>query len=464
MLRGLVKPIVKVAADEPPPPPPKQTLVRLFSYLRPYRTRMIFTLLIYVACVTISQLYPFVDRKLIDEHIAIKNPDGFVLLLMIAAVAHALNWGGVLARSLLMQRISLSILIDLRRQLFSHVAHLSFKFHEKEPVGKTMTRFIGDANTLNDFLTNQLASVVNDLLSGVIVLALMFAINPSLTLIALFMLPVLTIIGMFMRPRLYEGWERVRENITRFNIFLAENIAGMRVIQAFVREKKNLEQFAVSNDRVVSEWMKVIQLQAWFSPLVELTRSFALVIILYMAANQIGTVNALTVGTLVAFTAYINNLWTPISTLTNMYVVMQATLASAGKVFQLLDTEQVVKDAPNARLLPQPIQGEVILDHVNFGYDEARLVLKDVSLNIKPGQMVALVGQTGSGKTTIASLLCRFYDVTGGRIMVDGYDLRTVTQQSLRSQIGVVLQEPFISATPLPPTFATAGPRPAWKK
>ena len=444
MLRSLVKPLPRTGTDEPPPQPPRQTLARLFGYLKPYRARMIGTLLIYVACVTVTQLYPFIDRKLIDEHIAIHQPNGFLPLLLVAAVAHALNWGGVLARSLLINRISLNILIDLRRQLFNHVAHLSFKFHEKEPVGKTMTRFIGDANTLNDFLTNQLAQVVNDVLSGIVVLALMFAINPTLTAIALFMLPVLTIIGLFMRPRLYEGRERVRENITRFNIFLAENIAGMRVIQSFVREKKNLEQFAASNDRVVTEWMKVIQLQAWFSPLVELTRSFALVIILFVAANQIGTANALTVGTLVAFTAYINNLWTPISTLTNMYVVMQATLASAGKVFQLLDTEQAVKDAPNARALPKPIQGEVIFDGVNFGYDEARPVLKDVSLRIAPGQMVALVGQTGSGKTTIASLLCRFYDVTGGRITVDGFDVRTVTQASLRSQIGVVLQEPFI--------------------
>jgi ATP-binding cassette subfamily B protein len=444
MIRSLVKPIERsTTADDLPPMPPRQTLARLFSYLKPYRARMLGALAIYVFCVVISQLYPFVDRKLIDEHIAINNREGFLPLLVVAAVAHALVWVGVLIRSLTLNHISLNILIDLRRQLIQHVTHLSFKFHEKEPVGKTMTRFIGDANTLNDFLTNQMANVVNDVLSGVVVLVLMFAINPGLTLIALFMLPVLTIIGLFMRPRLYNGWEKVRENITRFNIFLAENIAGMRVIQAFVREKKNLEQFSAANDRVVTEWMRVIQLQAWFSPLVELTRSFALVIILFVAANQIGTANALTVGTLVAFTAYINNLWTPISTLTNMYVVMQATLASAGKVFQLLDTEQTVKDAPNARELPR-VNGEVIFDGVNFGYDASRLVLKKVNLHVQPGQMVALVGQTGSGKTTIASLLCRFYDVTSGCITLDGFDVRTVTQQSLRAQIGVVLQEPFI--------------------
>ena len=444
MLRGLVKPITPADSGDAPSSPPRRTLSRLFTYLRPYRARMLLTLSIYVACVTLTQLYPFVDRKLIDEHIAINNPDGFLPLLVLATIMHAVNWGGVFVRLQLIQRISWDILVNLRRQLFHHVAHLSFKFHENEPVGKTMTRFIGDANTLNDFLTNQVANVVNDVMSGLIVVVLMFAINPTLTLIALCALPVLTAIGLYMRPRLYEGWERVRENMTRFNIFLAENIAGMRVIQAFVREQVNLGQFGVANQRVVSEWMKVIGLQSWFSPLVEITRSAALVIVLFVAANQLGVGgSALTVGTLVAFTAYINNLWTPISTLTNMYVVLQATLASAEKVFQLLDTQPTVTDAPNAITLP-PIKGEIVFDHVRFGYDASRNVLSDISLRIEPGQLVALVGQTGSGKTTLASLVCRFYDVTGGRITVDGYDVRSVTQHSLRSQIGVVLQEPFI--------------------
>jgi len=444
ILRGLVRPVAPAEASDGPSLPPRQALRRLLSYLRPYRARMALTVSIYVVCVTIAQFYPFIDRKLIDEHIAVNNPEGFLPLLALAVVLHAANWGGVFVRTYLIQRISWDILVDLRRQLIHHVTRLSFSFHEKEPVGKTMTRFIGDANTLNDFLTNQLANVVHDVVSGLIVIALMLAINPALTAIVLCSLPILTVIGLYMRPRLYEGWERVRENMTRLNIFLAENIAGMRVIQAFVREKVNLEQFHAANQRVVAEWMKVISLQSWFSPLVEITRALALAIVLFAAANQLGIGGAaLTVGTLVAFTAYINNLWTPISTLTNLYVVLQATLASAAKVFHLLDTQPTVTDAPNAAKLP-PIRGEIVFDRVCFGYQAGRHVLHDVSLRIAPGQMVALVGQTGSGKTTLAGLVCRFYDVTSGRITIDGYDVRAVTQQSLRAQIGVVSQEPFI--------------------
>jgi ATP-binding cassette subfamily B protein len=453
MLRALLKPIRprRDIADienegvaDLPPPPALKTLKRLFTYLWPYRRRFIAAILIYIVGISLAQAYPFIDRILIDDYIAKKNYDGFLPMLLLALLLHAINYGGVMLRALLLTRVSLNILLDMRRQLMQHVAHLSFNFHETEPVGKTLTRFVGDANTLNDFLTNQMASLAHDIMSGIVVIALMLAINPLLTVIALFMLPVLVLIGFFMRPRLYNGWERVRENITRFNIFLNENIAGMKVIQAFVRENVNLYQFQQANTRVVTEWMKVIRLQSWFSPLVELTRSTALAVVLFVAANQLGLGgSALTVGTLVAFTAYINALWMPISTITNMYVVAQATLASAGKVFGLLDTPQHVADPSNAQTLPR-VHGAIVLDNVSFAYKPGEPVLKNVNLRIAPGQLVALVGQTGSGKTTIASLICRFYDVTHGRILIDGYDVRTVKQHSLRGQIGVVLQEPFI--------------------
>jgi ATP-binding cassette, subfamily B, multidrug efflux pump len=176
---------------------------------------------------------------------------------------------------------------------------------------------------------------------------------------------------------------------------------------------------------------------------VEITRAAGLAAVLYVAAYSIGVTNTLTVGTLVAFTSYINALWGPISTFTNVYLVLQATLASAEKVFELLDAQPTVAEAPDARPLPH-VQGRIELDHVGFSYDGTRNVLHDVQLDIAPGQLVALVGQTGSGKTTIASLINRFYDVTSGRILIDGTDVRTTTLPSLHSQIAVVLQEPFI--------------------
>jgi ATP-binding cassette, subfamily B, multidrug efflux pump len=445
MLKALTKRTeMAVKPDEPPPMPVRQTLGRLFAYLRPYRRRMAATVAVYMVCVTVAQFYPFIDRILIDNYIAVRNIDqGFYMFVGVAVILHVINYSGVMIRSLSIVRISQDLLFDLRSQLFHHVEQLSFNFHESWPVGKTMSRFLSDVSTLNDFLTNQLASLFHDATSAVIVILLMFVIDPGLALIALVTLPILFVVAAYLRPRIHKGWERVREYNTRFNIFLAENISGMRVIQSFVREKTNFNQFQQSNSTLVHSWMEVIVLSARLGPIVEITRAAGLATVLYVAANQIGLSRSLTVGTLVAFTSYINALWGPISTFTNVYLVLQATLAAAEKVFELLDSQPRVMDAPGAAKMPR-VKGAITLDHVTFSYDGARNVLHDINLRIEPGQLFALVGQTGSGKTTIASLINRFYDVTGGRILLDDTDIRSVTQASLHAQTAVVLQEPFI--------------------
>jgi ATP-binding cassette subfamily B protein len=438
------RPVDSKIDSDLPQMPTGEVLKRLFTYLHPYRRRMVSTILVYMMCVTIAQLYPFIDRILLDDYIAKSNIDRtFYMIVAVAVVLHIINYAGFMVRSLSIVGISQDLLFDLRSQLFYHVEHLSFNFHEVWPVGKTMSRFLSDISTLNDFLTNQLAALFHDATSAVIVVILMFVIDPGLALVALATLPVLLIAAMYVRPRIHQGWEVVREYNTRFNIFLAENIAGMRVIQSFVRESVNYSQFRESNGKLTRSWMNVTGISAWLGPIVELTRAAGLAAVLYVAANQAGLSGSLTVGTLVAFTSYINSLWGPISTFTNVYLQLQSTLASAEKVFELLDNQPKVRDLPDARVLPR-IKGEITLDHVTFSYDNTRDVLHDVSLNIEAGQLLALVGQTGSGKTTIASLINRFYDVTGGRILVDGIDIRNVTQQSLHSQIAVVLQEPFI--------------------
>jgi ATP-binding cassette subfamily B protein len=427
-----------------PQMPTGQVLKRLFKYLRPYRRRMVATIFVYMICVTVFQLYPFIDRILLDDYISQGTINQtFYMIVGVAVILHIINYAGFMVRSLSIVGISQDLLFDLRSQLFYHVEHLSFNFHEVWPVGKTMSRFLSDISTLNNFLTNQLAALFHDATSAVIVVILMFVIDPGLALVALATLPVLLIAALYVRPRIHQGWEVVREYNTRFNIFLAENIAGMRVIQSFVRESVNFSQFRDSNGKLTRSWMNVTGISAWLGPIVELTRAAGLAAVLYVAANQMGVTGTLTVGTLVAFTSYINSLWGPISTFTNVYLELQSTLASAEKVFELLDNQPKVQDLPDARELPR-IRGEITLDHVTFSYDNTRDVLHDVNLNVEAGQLMALVGQTGSGKTTIASLINRFYDVTGGRVLVDGIDIRNVTQRSLHSQIAVVLQEPFI--------------------
>ena len=445
MLKAIVKRPANVNIDSDlPQMPAGQVLKRLFKYLRPYRRRMMTTIVVYMVCVTIAQLYPFIDRILLDNYIAQSYIDqSFYVIVAVAVVLHIINYGGFMIRSLSIVGISQDLLFDLRSQLFRHVEHLSFNFHEAWPVGKTMSRFLSDVSTLNDFLTNQLAALFHDATSALIVVVLMFVIDPGLALVALVTLPVLLGAALYLRSRIHQGWERVREYNTRFNIFLSENISGMRVIQAFVRERVNFDQFRQANSTLTHSWMDVTALSARLGPIVEITRAAGLAAVLYVAAYQAGLSKSLTVGTLVAFTSYINSLWGPISTFTNVYLQLQSTLASAEKVFELLDTQPKVRNLPDARTLPR-IKGEITLDHVTFSYNGERDVLHDVNLHINAGQLVALVGQTGSGKTTIASLINRFYDVTGGRILVDDIDIRSVTEESLHSQIAVVLQEPFI--------------------
>lgn len=423
--------------------PPDQVLKRLFGYLRPYRRRMLFALSIYVMCVTLANLNPFVDRILIDQYIAVGRREGFYLILLLALAMHILNQFGSGLRQILVGRTNQHILYDLRCQLFNHIHRLSFSFFESVPVGSIMTRFISDLTTLNDFLAWQMAILVHDVSLGLISITLMFLIDAHLALVALLTLPVLVALGVYLRPRIRDAYEEMREAGSRLNVFLAENISGMRVIQAFVRQNVNLNEFGRKNSDVVARYMHTMRLQAWFMPVVELTRAAGLVAVLYVAAQEVGLRPSLTVGTLVAFTAYINNLWGPINTITNMFVILQSALTSANRAFTILDTQADIADAPNAKALAS-VHGDIVFDNVSFGYDPARPVLRNIHLHITPGQIVALVGQTGSGKTTIASLVCRFYDVTAGRILVDDIDIRTLQQRSLRQHIGVVLQDPFI--------------------
>ena len=423
--------------------PPDQVLKRLFGYLRPYRRRMLFALSIYVMCVTLTNLNPFVDRILIDQYIAVERREGFYLILLLALAMHILNQLGAGLRQILVGRTNQHILYDLRCQLFNHIQRLSFSFFESVPVGSIMTRFISDLTTLNDFLAWQMAILVYDVSLGLISITLMFLIDAHLALVALLTLPVLVALGVYLRPRIRDAYEEMREAGSRLNVFLAENISGMRVIQAFVRQNVNLSEFGHKNSDVVARYMHTMRLQAWFMPVVELTRAAGLVAVLYVAAQEVGLRPSLTVGTLVAFTAYINNLWGPINTITNMFVILQSALTSANRAFTILDTQADIADTPDAKALAS-VHGDILFDNVSFGYDPAHPVLRDIHLHIPPGQMVALVGQTGSGKTTIASLVCRFYDVTAGRILVDNIDIRTVQQRSLRQHIGVVLQDPFI--------------------
>ncbi|MGE5557242.1 MAG: ABC transporter ATP-binding protein [Bacillota bacterium] len=415
---------------------------RLMRYLKPFRLMFAFTILLFVVCVIMWHLEPYFDEIIVDKYIALKKIDGLLLVILLSFGIHMVNFLGFVARQLMLAIMGQRILADMRQELFDHIQTLSVRFHEEEHVGRIMTRFLNDMNALHEFLTHILALVAHELTSFSMVLAIMFFIDRKLALAAMITLPVLIILSIYLRPKIHGGWKIIRNYISSFNAFLAENISGIRTIQAFVREDENMRQFIHANSRLVKSWLKTARLQAAFVPAIEMTRAFGLALVLYASAGDIKT-GLMTVGIMLAFTGYINRLWAPIGSISGIYMQYQAAMTAAEKVFTFLDTKPEITDAPDAIEMPV-IRGQIDFDHVSFGYDPDNYVLRDINLHIKPGQTIALVGATGCGKTSLTNLVLRFYDPQEGGISIDGYDLRRVRQESLRRQTGTVLQDPFI--------------------
>ncbi|MGE5599284.1 MAG: ABC transporter ATP-binding protein [Bacteroidota bacterium] len=427
---------------EGPVTPPWRLLLRTLSYLRPFKWLFALTLLLFTVCVAAWEAEPALDRLLLDRYIGPRRLAGLYRMLGVAFAVHLVNIAGFYTRQRLLPHIGQKILFRLRQDLFAHLQTLSVRFHESDYVGRIMTRFLSDMTTLNEFATNILAYIVHEMVALAMVIGLMLAINARFALLVLTVLPVMVLLAVFLRPRIHRGWTLVRGYISAFNAFLAENISGVRTIQAFVREQENLRQFSQANSRLVRSWLSTARLQAAFAPAVELTRAAALALVLWAASSPLRS-EALTVGMLLAFMGYIDRMWMPIGSISNIYLQIQAAVTSAERVFALLDLRPEIADAPDAVEMP-PIRGEVVFERVTFGYTPDQPVLKEIDLRIPPGATVAFVGATGCGKTTLTGLVHRFYDPQAGRVLVDGMDIRRVTQKSLRRQMGAVLQEPFI--------------------
>ncbi|MGE5551240.1 MAG: ABC transporter ATP-binding protein [Bacteroidota bacterium] len=427
---------------EGPSIPPWRLLRRALGYLRPFRWLFALTLLLFTICVAAWEFEPLLDRLLIDNYIGPRRLAGLYRMLAFCFAIHLVNFACFYGRQLLLPHIGQRILFRLRQELFAHIQTLSVRFHESEYVGRIMTRFLSDMTTLNEFVTNIMAQIVHELVAISFVIGLMLAINVRFALLVLTVLPAMAALALYLRPRIHRGWTKVRGYISTFNAFLAENISGVRTIQAFAREQENLRQFTQANSRLVGSWLRTARLQAAFAPAVELTRAAALGLVLW-AAGASARAETLTIGVLMAFMGYIDRMWWPIGSISNIYVQIQAALISAERVFALLDIKPEIVDAPDAIEMP-PIRGEVVFEHVSFSYDGDQAVLKDIDLRIEPGWTVAFVGATGCGKTTLTSLVHRFYDPQTGRVLIDGHDVRLVQQRSLRRQMGAVLQESFI--------------------
>lgn len=421
---------------------PRATTRRLFGYLKPYRWQLVAVAVLVTAGTLMNLAGPILLGRAIDIHITAGDLPGLtrVVLLMLAVYLGA----GVctISQGLMMIGVGQRFVADVRAGLFAHLQTLSMAYHDRHRVGDVMSRVTNDTEAINRALSNGLTDfTANVLLLGGIMVA-MFILNWQLATATLILLPLMLFITGQITRRSRAAFRNVQHNLGTLNAVMEENIAGLRVVQAFAREADTLAEFTEANAANRQAGIKADIITATLGPMFT-TMSILTIAVTVWLGSWLALRNIASIGVIATFVIYIMNFFRPMRSIAMVYNQLQSALAGAERIFMVLDETPTVKDAPDARPLPR-IKGQVKFDDVSFAYKPGKPVLNNIELEAQPGQMIALVGRTGAGKTTIISLLSRFYDVAGGAIYVDGQDIRTVQQDSLRAQLGIVLQDTFL--------------------
>ncbi|MNH90884.1 putative ABC transporter ATP-binding protein [compost metagenome] len=417
---------------------------RLFSYMRPYAKQLLPLIILMMVLGTITKLtVPYLTSLAIDK--AIVKEGSLNLLYLITAsviILYLIQWAASAYRIKYTNIIGQRVIYDLRSDLFRHIQKLSFNFYDKRPAGSVLVRVTNDVNSLQDLFTNGVVNLMIDCvqLFGIVVILLL--VNWKLGLAVMITVPIMFFISTKLRQTIRIAWQVVRTKNSRINSHLNESIQGIRVTQAYTQEQENMNYFDAMNKDSKKSWDKASAMNQMFGPLIEITGGIGSFILFWLGAYLIQS-GEITIGLLVAFSNYVGNFWDPINRLGQMYNQLLVAMASSERIFEFIDEQPSVADKPDAKPIPT-INGNIHFDHVVFEYEKGRAALKGINLQVQAGQSVALVGHTGSGKSTIINLVSRFYDITQGRITIDGHDIRDVTLQSLRSQIGIVLQDTFI--------------------
>ncbi|MDX1615870.1 MAG: ABC transporter ATP-binding protein [Candidatus Promineifilaceae bacterium] len=418
-----------------------QLLRRLFRYNVPYLRRLIMAIVLMIATSLLSVSGPWIIGKAIDEGIRVQDMEALRLWTLLFIGAAMGEWLANRWRISIMAFVGTKVVADIRSELFHHLHRLSLDFFNNYSVGRLMSRLISDVGVLQDFITWSITGLFRStfLLLGII--AAMVSLNWRLALVTFMVLPLMVVLTNYWRRRVRHAYRATRQRLSLINGYLNESISGIRVTKSFTREGANFRHFDDLNASYLDANLEATRLAALFFPGVDLIGSVATALVVGFGGWLV-LGDALTAGTLIAFVLYVERFFDPVRELAQRYNTFQATMAASERLFNLLDTEPGLQDKPDARSLPT-IEGRVEFDHVSFAYDE-EVVLRDVTLRAEPGQRIALVGETGAGKSTIIRLLARFFDVDEGAVRVDGYDLRNIQRSSLRSQLGIVLQDTFL--------------------
>ena len=417
-------------------------LFRAGVYVKKYAGKMIFALLL-SACGAIAGLFsPIIVQKALDE--AVPNRDVSLLGLLVAVLILTFVISAVFntIRSRIMIKVGQHIIFDMRKDLFEHLQRLPFQYYDDRPHGKILVRVVNYVNSVSDMLSNSLINLVLECLNLVFIVAFMLYVDVKLSLVVLAGVPVLAVFMFWIKNKQRRAWQEVSNKNSNLNAYLQENIVGARVTQIFSREDENAEIFNHLSKSARSTWMKAVRYSNLVWPGID---NIAVVIRagIFIFGLIVFGQGQETVGTILAISSYASRFWQPIMNLGNIFNNFINNIAYLERIFETLDEPVTIKDAEDAVEM-KPIRGQVVFEDVTFGYEDGQTVLDHLSFTVNPGESVALVGPTGAGKSTIVNLISRFYDVREGRVLIDGQDISKVTLKSLRSQMGIMLQDSFI--------------------
>ena len=421
---------------------PRGALLRLGGYLLPYRSALIAVLAMVVVATLMELLGPWLFGLAIDRFIRPADRAGLIRLVLLLLAIYATDWVTQYGQQYVMASVSQSVLRVLRRQLFAHLQTLSLGYFDRRPIGEVMSRFTNDIDVINQVLSQSVIELVGSVLMVLGIIIAMFLLSPWLALGALTILPLMLLLTGGVTKRTRSGFRQVQADLGTLNGIMEEQISGARVVQAFGQERGSIAQFQRANIAVRDASVKAQTLAMALPPLLMVLSNVDIAVIAGLG-GFLALRDLVSVGTIATFIVYARRFFRPLRSLAELYNSIQSALAGAERVFEALDAKPLVKDEPGSAPLDK-IEGWVEFVGVDFAYVKGEPVLHEISFNVEPGQMVALVGPTGAGKTTVVNLLSRFYDVDAGGILVDGHDLRAVTQDSLRRQLGIVLQDTYL--------------------
>ncbi len=415
---------------------------KLLSYLKPYTKQIILSMVMVLLSAATQGAGPFITGKAIDQYISKGDANGLAILMVLLLVVYAL--GSITARwqTLLLANAGQNVLADLRVKVFKHIESLSLQYLEGNQAGELMSRLVNDIDALNNFISQSLSQMIGSLFALVGIGVAMVAINWKLGLVVMIMVPILLLVTNWFSKIAKRAFKKTRETIGDVSANIEEQISGVKVAQAFNRTDENIRAFAERNAANRDANINANTITSAFNPAMEILIYIDLAVVAGMGGSMVMS-GSTSIGVVIAFLQYVQNFFRPIQQVATLWTQAQSAFAAAERVFTLMDMKPDIVDVQDAFEFKQ-IKGDVEFSDVSFGYEEDQRVLCGINLKVEAGKTVAIVGPTGAGKTTLAGLLARFYDPISGTVRIDQHDLKSVTQQSLRSKMGIVTQDPFL--------------------